>query len=151
MSSSNSDLCPLTAAVGHRQSAFEMLATIREIRDTLLAKTVKGRQIISLYKQCSPTLLKAVFLDRRFRNQLLNSIDNLQPAIAGIKGALAGNGDDYVFTPEDALTISNLLELTINKLPAPQVRLANKLKQSLLFSSMPGKTVGEYLALVKLL
>lgn len=151
MTSSNSDLCPLSAAVSNRQSAFEMLATIREIRDTLLTKTVKGRQLISLYKQCSPTLLKAVFLDRRFRNELLIGLENLQPAIAGVKSSLNGGDNTYVFTQEDAQTITYLVDLTINRIPESQEKLANKLKQSLHFSYMPGKTVKEYLAIVNLL
>lgn len=151
MTSSNSDLCPLMAAASHRQSAFEMLATIREIRDTLLAKTVKGRQLISLYKQCSPTLLKAVFLDRHFRNELLNGLEKLQPAVAGIKNFLNGSDKTYVFTQEDAHTITYLIDLTINKIPESQVKLANKLKQSLHFSYMTGKTVTEYLSIVNLL
>lgn len=142
--------CPLTAAARTRQSAFELLATIKELRDHWLVKTVKGRQIISLYKHCSPSLLKAVFLDRRFRSELLNGLEQLQPAIYAVQQSLRGHNEPYVFTPADVQTIERLLEVTIAKLPEPLALQTNKLKHSLALPSMAGQNIHDYLVSVKL-
>lgn len=151
MSMEYSGLCPLTVAARHNRSVFEILSTIKEIRDNLLNRTEKGRAIISLYARCSPTLLKAVFLDSRFRAAVLDGLSRLNPAIVGIQATLDGVNRPYVFTEEDAHTASHLMELTIGKLPRGLAMQAKALEQDLHLYTMPGKTVADYLKAVRLL
>lgn len=147
----NPGLCPLTVAARHNRSAFEIISIVKEIRDHLLSQTEKGRAIISLYSSCSPALVKAVFLDGRFRSAVLEGLSRLKPAIVGIQATLNGVDRHYVFTEEDASTVAFLMDITIAKLPISLATQAKALGQELHLYAMPGRTVAEYLRAVKLL
>ncbi|AQS59719.1 hypothetical protein [Desulforamulus ferrireducens] len=143
--------CPLTVAARHNPSVFEILSSAKEIRDNLLKQTEKGRAIISLYATCSPTLVKAIFFDGRFRAAVFDGLAKLKPAIAGIQATLDGEDRHYVFTAEDADTVSYLMDLTIERLPRNLAKQVRALKQELQLSAMPGRNVKDYLTAVQLL
>lgn len=151
MTSRSPGHCPLTAAARHRTSALMMLSIIRDLRDDLLTKTEKGRQMMSLYNLCSSTLVKVVLFDSRFRTELLDGLEKLKPAIAGVKKTLDGHSRTYIFTQQDARTASHLLDLSIKRLPRTLAMQMQSLKQDLHLASMPGKSVPEYLKSVNLL
>ncbi|MEW6698546.1 MAG: hypothetical protein AB1341_14580 [Bacillota bacterium] len=151
MTSGSPAHCPLTEAAHHRTSAFMMLSFVRDLRDTLLCKTEKGRHMMSLYKLCSPTLVKVVLLDPRFRTEILDGLEKLKPAIAGVKKTLEGHSRTYIFTQEDAQTVSYLLDLSVKRLPRSLAMQMQNLKKDLHLDSMPGKSVTDYLTSVKLL
>ena len=58
---------------------------LRKFRDDVLSKTPAGQEIISLYYQWSPTLVKAMMGDKGFKTKVKALIDGVLPMIEGGK------------------------------------------------------------------
>ena len=58
---------------------------LRKFRDDVLSKTPAGQEIISLYYQWSPTLVKAMMGDKGFKTRVKALIDGVLPMIEGGK------------------------------------------------------------------
>ena len=58
---------------------------LRKFRDDVLSKTPAGQEIISLYYQWSPTIVKAMREDKRFTATVKTLLDGVLPMIEGRK------------------------------------------------------------------
>jgi hypothetical protein len=56
---------------------------LRSIRDNVLSKTPEGRELINLYYQWSPILVKAMEADGEFKQWVMETIDSVLPMIEG--------------------------------------------------------------------
>ena len=66
--------CPVTAVYGERSTETELL---RSIRDNLLSQSREGRELIKLYYQWSPFIVKAMEADDQFKQEIKNIIDEV--------------------------------------------------------------------------
>ena len=72
-------LCPAEEIYGEHSKQTELL---RYIRDNVLSKTLEGREIIRLYYQSSPVIVKAMETDGEFKINVKETIDKIFPLIA---------------------------------------------------------------------
>ena len=72
--------CPSTTIYGEQSEQTEML---RHFRDTILTKTREGRELISLYYQWGPLIVKVMEEDREFKKEVKEMVDSLLPLLRG--------------------------------------------------------------------
>jgi hypothetical protein len=58
------------------------LTLLRAVRDNLLSQTPEGQELIKLYYQWSPVILKAMEEDEGFKQALKDMIDKVLPVIS---------------------------------------------------------------------
>lgn len=72
--------CPVVQIYGDRSKKTQLLRTVR---DQILQATPEGRELISLYYQWAPAILKAMESDEAFRENLKGMIDEILISIIG--------------------------------------------------------------------
>ena len=72
--------CPSTAIYGQSSEQTEIL---RHFRDTILNKTPEGEELIKLYYQWGPLIVKVMEQDREFKKEVKEMIDSLLPLLGG--------------------------------------------------------------------
>ena len=70
--------CPLKVIYGVDSEEVELL---RYIRDNIMSQTQEGQEIIRLYYQWSPAIVKAMELDEEFKEEVREMIDSVLPLI----------------------------------------------------------------------
>jgi len=70
--------CPMDIALG---SDSNDLKTLRKFRDEVLNKTPVGQEIIKLYYQWSPAIVKAMEQDEEFKEEVKEMIESILPMI----------------------------------------------------------------------
>ena len=70
--------CPSTTIYGEQSEQTEIL---RYFRDTFLTKTPEGKELIKLYYQWSPFIVKVMEEDKEFKKEIKEIIDNLLPLL----------------------------------------------------------------------
>ena len=70
--------CPMTFALGEDSKD---LNTFREFRDEVLSKTPVGQEIIKLYYQWSPAIIKAMEQDEGFKEDVKGMIEGVLPLV----------------------------------------------------------------------
>ena len=72
--------CPTEKIYGKHSEQTELL---RYIRDNILAQTPEGQEIIQLYYEWSPAIVKAMEDDEVFKEQVKEMIDGVLPLLRG--------------------------------------------------------------------
>jgi hypothetical protein len=72
--------CPSQKIYGEDSKEVELL---RYIRDNVLSKTAEGQEIIRLYYQLSPAVVKAMENNQEFKEEVKEMIDGILPLIGG--------------------------------------------------------------------
>jgi hypothetical protein len=72
------DSCAMEQVYGESSEETELL---RYFRDHVLSQTPEGRQIIRLYYQWSPVIVRRMEQDEEFRSQVKKIIDGILPFI----------------------------------------------------------------------
>jgi len=73
-------VCPATLVL---DADSNDLLSLRKFRDEVLNKTPEGQEIISLYYEWSPYIVKAMEQDESFRGEVIEMIDAILPLIGG--------------------------------------------------------------------
>ena len=68
--------CPVTAVYGEFSTETELL---RSIRDNLLSQSQEGRELLKLYYQWSPFIVRAIEADEQFKQDIKDIIDGVLP------------------------------------------------------------------------
>jgi hypothetical protein len=74
--------CPLEVIYGVDSEETE---TLRHFRDNILAQTPEGQELIRLYYQWSPAIVKAMEDDEEFREEVSEMIDGVLSMIRGVE------------------------------------------------------------------
>jgi hypothetical protein len=74
--------CPTTLACGEHSEEVKLL---RYFRDNVLSQTPEGQEIIRLYYQWSPVIVKAMEEDEEFKEDVKELIDGVLELIGEIK------------------------------------------------------------------
>jgi len=75
--------CLATSALGE-DSRDNDLNILRKFRDKVLSNTPEGQELIRLYYQWSPVIVKAMEEDEKFKDEVKEMIDRLLPMIRGL-------------------------------------------------------------------
>jgi len=78
------DLCPTEELYGEDSEETELL---RNFRDNVLSKTPEGQELIRLYYQWSPAIVRAMDEDGEFKEEVKEMIDGILPLIGGEEAA----------------------------------------------------------------
>jgi len=70
----SSEICPIEKIYGEHSEEVELL---KFIRDHVLSKTLEGQEIIGLYYEWSPVLVKAMEEDDKFKEEVREMIDGI--------------------------------------------------------------------------
>jgi len=70
--------CPIELIYGEHSKETEYL---RNFRDNLLSQTPEGKEIIKLYYEWSPAIVKAMEEDEAFEEEVKSIIDEILPFI----------------------------------------------------------------------
>jgi hypothetical protein len=70
--------CPIICSYGEFVEETELL---RSLRDNVLSKTHEGRELIKLYYQWSPVIVKAMEADEEFKEDMREMVDEILPMI----------------------------------------------------------------------
>jgi len=70
--------CPLSLLL---QDNDEAITLLRNFRDTILRSTPRGQELIKLYYQWSPAIVKVMEEDEQFKNEMSDMVDSLLPLI----------------------------------------------------------------------
>jgi hypothetical protein len=70
--------CPAVFALGKDSND---LNTLRKFRDDVLSKTAEGQQIIKLYYQLGPAIVKAMEKDKELKKEIKEMIDRILPLL----------------------------------------------------------------------
>jgi len=69
------------ASQGHSEE--KDLSILRKFRDEVLSKTQEGRELIRIYYQLSPAIVKAMEEDEEFKEEVREMINGVLPLIKG--------------------------------------------------------------------
>ena len=72
--------CPVATLYGEDSYEVEQL---RYFRDNVLSKTHEGRELIKLYYQWSPVIVRAMKADEEFKKEIKQTVDVILPMIEG--------------------------------------------------------------------
>jgi hypothetical protein len=72
--------CPVVQLYGEGSEQVQLL---RNFRDTVLKETLEGQQLIKLYYEWSPVLVRALDKDAAFRAEIAEMIDGIVPVLQG--------------------------------------------------------------------
>jgi hypothetical protein len=75
-------ICPQESLYGEHSDKTELL---RYFRDSILSQTQEGREIIRLYYEWSPVIVKAMEEDEEFKKQLKTMIDGILVLIGEVE------------------------------------------------------------------
>ena len=75
--------CPSERLYGSYSFEVNLL---RKFRDDVLSTTPEGRQLITLYYQLSPLVVKTMGEDKNFEDEVKTIIDDLLPMIKRLAG-----------------------------------------------------------------
>ena len=70
--------CPAEELYGEYAEETELL---RHFRDNVLSKTAEGQEVIRLYYEWSPAIVKAMVEDEVFEGEIKKTIDGILPLI----------------------------------------------------------------------
>jgi len=76
------DLCPISKIFGEFSKE---VALLRYLRDDILSQTSEGREIIKLYYQWSPVIVKAIEQNERFKQEAKEVIEGVLELIGGVE------------------------------------------------------------------
>jgi hypothetical protein len=71
-------LCPVSQIYGDASAKTEL---VRKFRDKILKTTPEGRDIITLYYQWGPVIVKAMKVDEDFKQEIKEMIDEILPML----------------------------------------------------------------------
>ena len=71
-------ICPIWDLFGEHSEEVEMLSAFR---DEVLSQSSVGQEIISLYYEWSPAIVKAIEEDEEFKEEVKEMIDGVLPLI----------------------------------------------------------------------
>jgi hypothetical protein len=71
--------CALTLMYGEQSIEVELL---RDYRDNVLSQTPEGREIIKLYYQWSPVIVRAMQEDGAFKQEIIDIVDEIFPMLS---------------------------------------------------------------------
>ena len=78
----NPGFCFLSLIYGEQS---EKTKTLRQVRDSILSKTPEGQELVKLYYQWSPIIVRAMEADEEFKEEIKEAVDKVLGLIGEVK------------------------------------------------------------------
>lgn len=137
------EACPVELSTSQKKYGSGIIKQLRQIRDGLLSKTDKGKEMTSLYYKSSPFLVAKMIFNKSVKESVYHDLVQLKP----IFGELAENGANtsHQLTKEDQQAINDLYEITMKSVPASLKGKISRIAREAGLSKLAGKPVANVL------
>lgn len=137
----NGGACALEYSIDRKPSGVEILSDLRNIRDNLLSRSKKGKEITSLYYKVSPVLIATAITQPEFRSDLYKQVVKLQRVIDEVELISSGEKSTHVLSEKEYAALKELKELILAQLSEELKADVEKVWEQ----TLPEKAVGEKL------
>ena len=131
--------CPVELSTKDRKNGANILKDLRTIREDVLAKTDKGKELSAMYYKMAPFLSAKMVLDKSLRDQVYQDLVQLKPLFADV--AKNGNASTYKITAKDQEAINRLYAAALDSAPAYLKTEMEKTGKQIGISNLTNSTV----------
>ncbi|PWA13288.1 peptidase S8 [Pueribacillus theae] len=137
------EACPVEVSADKRALGSKILTHLRQIRDNVLAKTEKGKELSSMYYKAAPFLVSKLTFDKKAINKVYEDL----AALKDLFGDVAENGENssHVITKEEQKAIISLYEFAIGHVPDSNRKQIEKIAENMDMNNLAGKKVSAIL------
>ncbi|MFS0645984.1 Ig-like domain-containing protein [Siminovitchia sp. 179-K 8D1 HS] len=107
--------CPVELSTDKQKSGEEILTQLRRVRDNLLSKTDKGKELSSLYYKTAPFLVSKMVFNQNIRETVYKQLIQLKPMFKDI--AEKGENSNYRITKGNQEAINELYGIVLQHVP----------------------------------
>ena len=133
------ETCPVILSTSQKKSAAEIITALYQVRDGLLKKSAKGKELTTLYYNAAPYLVADMVFDKGTKEEVYQNLVQLKPLFEDL--AKNGENTSYRITNADQQAIKNLYDITIKAVPANLENKINKIISEKELSQLAGKTL----------
>ncbi|KIL51162.1 cell wall-binding repeat-containing protein [Jeotgalibacillus campisalis] len=107
--------CPAELSIKQREEGKGILADLRTIREDVLSKTTKGKDLSAVYYKAAPFISTKMVLSKTTREDVFNYLVKLKPLFKDT--AENGSSSTYKITKEDQEAINGLYSIALDSVP----------------------------------
>nr|WP_246231670.1 S8 family serine peptidase [Sporosarcina jiandibaonis] len=133
------ETCPVILSTSQKKSAAEIITALHQVRDGLLKKSDKGKELTTLYYNAAPYLVADMIFDKKTKDDVYQNLVQLKPLFQDL--AKNGENTSYRLTNEDQQAIKNLYDITIQSVPDTLENKINQIVSEKDLSQLAGKTL----------
>ncbi|MCM3653247.1 cell wall-binding repeat-containing protein [Metabacillus litoralis] len=131
--------CPAELSTKERKNGKNILIDLRTIREDVLAKTDKGKEITAMYYKMAPFLSAKMVLSKSLKDQVYQDLVQLKPLFADV--AKNGSVSTYKITSKDQEAINRLYASALDSVPAYLKKEMEKTGKQTGISNLTNSTV----------
>lgn len=135
--------CPAELSVSERETGKGILKQLRTIRDEVLSKTEKGKELSSLYYKAAPFISAKMLFNKSMRDSVYKDLVQLKPLFADV--AKNGQVSAYSITNDDQKAISRLYETARASVPEPLKKQLDQVAKDIGIEQLTGSKVSAVL------
>lgn len=135
--------CPAELSTKQRENGKTILKDLRTIREDLLAKTDKGKELSALYYKIAPFLSAKMIFSKSLRDQVYQDLVQLKSLFAD--AAKKGSSSTYKITSKDQKAINRLYSFALDTVPASLKEQIEKTGKQIGISNVTNSTVEKIL------
>ncbi|PUB10462.1 cell wall-binding repeat-containing protein [Paenisporosarcina sp. OV554] len=135
--------CPAELSTKQRKNGKDLLLDLRTIREDVLAKTNKGKDLSAMYYKMAPFVSSKMIFNKTLRDNVYNDLMQLKELFTSV--AKNGDASTYKITIEDQKSINNLYETALDSVPNFLKDQIEKTGKSIDISNLTNKTVSSIL------
>ena len=139
----NAEECPAELSTKQRKNGKDLLLDLRTIREDVLAKTDKGKDLSAMYYKMAPFVSSKMIFNKTLRDNVYNDLMQLKELFTSV--AKNGDASTYKITIEDQKSINNLYETALDSVPNFLKDQIEKTGKSIDISNLTNKTVSSIL------
>lgn len=135
--------CPAELSVSERETGKGILKQLRTIRDEVLSKTEKGKELSSLYYKAAPFISAKMLFNKSMRDSVYKDLVQLKPLFADV--AKNGQESAYTITNDDQKAISSLYETARESVPESLKKQLDQVAKDIGIEQLTGSKVSAVL------
>jgi cell wall-associated protease len=135
--------CPAELSTKQRENGKSILKDLRTIREDVLAKTEKGKDLSAMYYKIAPFVSSKMVFSKTLRDNVYNDLMQLKGLFTNV--AINGSSSTYKITQEDQKSINNLYATALESVPNFLKDEIEKTGKSIDISNLTNKTVSSIL------
>ncbi|MCA1061443.1 cell wall-binding repeat-containing protein [Rossellomorea aquimaris] len=136
--------CPAELSTKERENGKNILRDLRTIRESVLAKTEKGKDLSTLYYKAAPFISSKMVFSKTLRDSVYQDLVQLKGLFADV--AANGSSSSYKITKDDQQAINDLYTNALDSTPVFLQEQIEATGKSVGISNLTNSTVSSVLA-----
>ncbi|MGR3207576.1 S8 family serine peptidase [Bacillus glycinifermentans] len=136
--------CPAELSTSEREHGKSILQDLRTIRDGVLQKTEKGKDLSSLYYKTAPFISAKMMFDKSLRDGVYRDLVQLKKLFGDV--AENGASSTYTVTKEDQKAILSLYSAARDAVPESLKKQLDQIAEDIDIANLTGSKVSTILA-----